>query len=196
MKKILLLPLILAALALSALAADVHPALRPPQGAKVALVVFEDLQCPDCRRAAPLLEEAARRYNIPLVRHDFPLRQHNWARRAAILARFFDARSKELGNKFRDFIFENQPEITPQNIGDYAQRFAAEHEVLLPFLVDPEGELEKKVQADVDLGYEVGIRHTPTIYVVSNAKTGTPFVEVVDRRQLFAQIDEMLRQAD
>jgi protein-disulfide isomerase len=27
--------------------------LRPPAGAKVALVEFADLQCPDCARAAP-----------------------------------------------------------------------------------------------------------------------------------------------
>src|SRR5580692_12628498 len=50
----------------------VNPALRPPKGAQVAIVVFEDLQCPDCRRAAPLVEEAARTYKIPVVRHDFP----------------------------------------------------------------------------------------------------------------------------
>ncbi|MGH9548901.1 MAG: DsbA family protein [Terriglobales bacterium] len=41
-------------------------------------MVFEDLQCPDCRRAAPLVEEAARTYKIPVVRHDFPLPMHNW----------------------------------------------------------------------------------------------------------------------
>ena len=35
-------------------AQTVDPALRPPKGAQVALVVFEDLQCPDCRRANPL----------------------------------------------------------------------------------------------------------------------------------------------
>jgi hypothetical protein len=55
----------------------VNPALRPPKGAQVAIVVFEDLQCPDCRRAAPLVEEAARTYKIPVVRHDFPLPFHN-----------------------------------------------------------------------------------------------------------------------
>ena len=47
-------------------AQNVDPALRPPKGAQVALVVFEDLQCPDCRRAAPLVEEAARTYKIPV----------------------------------------------------------------------------------------------------------------------------------
>ena len=44
-------------------------ALKPPKGYKVALVVFEDLQCPDCARAEPLLKEAEKSYKIPLVRH-------------------------------------------------------------------------------------------------------------------------------
>ena len=30
---------------------SVNPALRPPKGAQIAIVVFEDLQCPQCRRA-------------------------------------------------------------------------------------------------------------------------------------------------
>src|ERR1035438_8421288 len=48
-------------------------ALRPPAGARVAIVEFEDLECPDCGRANPLLREAAAKYKIPLLRHDFPL---------------------------------------------------------------------------------------------------------------------------
>src|ERR1700738_549366 len=89
----------------------VNPALRPPKGAQVAIVVFEDLQCPDCRRAAPLLEEAARTYKIPVVRHDFPLPMHNWSYDAAIIARYFDTQSKQMGIDFRDYIFEHQAEI-------------------------------------------------------------------------------------
>ncbi len=48
-------------------------ALRPPAGARVASVECEDLECPDCARANPLLNEAAEKYRIPRVRHDFPL---------------------------------------------------------------------------------------------------------------------------
>src|SRR5260370_369187 len=34
-------------------------ALRPPAGARVAIFEFEDLECPDCARANPLLKEAS-----------------------------------------------------------------------------------------------------------------------------------------
>ncbi|HYY68403.1 MAG TPA: thioredoxin domain-containing protein [Terriglobales bacterium] len=180
--------------AVSALARDMR-ALHPPQGARVAIVVFEDLQCPDCARANPLLEEAARTYKIPLVRYDFPLPMHNWSFQAAVLARYFDTKSQKLGDEFRDALFTHQPEITPDSLRAFAEKFAQEHKMTLPFVIDPKGELERKVRADYQLGQATGIQHTPTIYVVSNSTTGEPFVEVVDRTQLYRMIDDMLQQA-
>lgn len=190
--------LALAALALitSAMAQQgaVNPALRPPKGAQVAIVVFEDLQCPDCRRAEPLVEEAAKTYKIPLVLHDFPLPFHSWSYEAAVLARYFDTHSKTMGNEFRDYIFANQLEVTPQNLRGYAEKFAAEHKVELPFVVDPDGKLAALVNADKELGKAIKLQHTPTLYVVSNKRSGKPFVEVVDRSQLYALIDEMMKE--
>jgi protein-disulfide isomerase len=172
----------------------VNAALRPPKGAQVAIVIFEDLQCPDCRRAAPLVEEASKTYKIPVVRHDFPLPFHTWSFDAAVLARYFDTHSKALGNEFRDYIFANQLEVTPQNLRGYAEKFAAEHKVDLPFVVDPQGKLAALINADKELGKAIQINHTPTLYVVSNKRSGKPFVEVVDRSQLYALIDNMLHE--
>ena len=172
----------------------VNPALRPPKGSQVAIVVFEDLQCPDCRRATPLVEEASRTYKIPLILHDFPLPFHSWSYQAAIMARYFDTHSKAMGNEFRDYIFANQLEITPDNLRSYAEKFAAEHKVELPFVVDPGGKLAALVNADKELGKEINIQHMPTLYVVSNKRSGKPFVEVVDRSQLYALIDAMMKE--
>src|SRR5215470_19069336 len=105
MKTSRLLPFLLV-LCLPALAQGAPDVLKPPKGAQVAIVVFEDLQCPDCRRAAPLVAQAARTYKIPVVRHDFPLPFHNWSFQAAVMARYFDTHSKQLGNEFRAYIFE------------------------------------------------------------------------------------------
>jgi protein-disulfide isomerase len=170
---------------------EVNPVLKPPKGAQVAIVVFEDLECPDCRRAAPLVQEAAKTYKIPVVRHDFPLPFHKWSFDAAIIARYFDTRSKQLGNQYRDYIFEHQPEITAENLRGYSEKFAADHKVELPFVVDPQGKLAAEVTADRDLGKSIHLEHTPTIYVVSSKTQGKPFVEVVDRTQLFQLIDAM-----
>ena len=50
---------------------DASP-LKPPAGARVAIVEFADMECPDCARANPLLKEAAAQYKIPWIRYDFP----------------------------------------------------------------------------------------------------------------------------
>ena len=176
-----------------AIAQATSPALKPPKGAQVALVVFEDLECPDCARAAPLVEEAAKTYKIPVVRHDFPLQMHPWAYDAAILARYFDTHSKKIGNEFRDTVFQHQLEINKDNLHAFAEKFAAERKIDLPFVVDPQGKLAALVEADRNLGNSIGLNHTPTIYVVSNKNVGKPFVEVVDRSQLFHWIDTMKR---
>jgi protein-disulfide isomerase len=172
----------------------VNPALRPPKGAQVAIVVFEDLQCPQCRRVAPILEQASKTYKIPLVRHDFPLPMHNWSYEAAVMARYFDATSKELGNEFRDYIFANQLEINPQNLRAYAERFAGEHKVDFPFVVDPQGKFAAEVNTDRDVGRAIKLEHTPTVYVVSSRHPDKPYVEMKDASQLYALIDAMMKE--
>ncbi|HEY6350114.1 MAG TPA: thioredoxin domain-containing protein [Candidatus Angelobacter sp.] len=169
--------------------------LKPPAGAKVAVVVFEDLECPDCARAYPLVWDVANAHHIPVVLHDFPLSKHPWSFEAAIYARFFDTKSQKAGNDFRGYIYKNQPQITLENLRQFVQKFADENKVPLPFAVDPQGTLKAKVQADYALGQRIGLEHTPTIFVVGNGGPSTPFVEVVDRSQLTQIIEDMQRRA-
>jgi protein-disulfide isomerase len=172
----------------------VNPVLRPPKGSPVAIVVFEDLQCPQCRRVSPILEQASKTYKIPLVRHDFPLPMHNWSYNAAVMARYFDSISKPLGNEFRDYIFANQFEINPQNLRGYAEKFASDHKVDFPFVVDPQGKFAAEVNADRDIGKAIKLDHTPTVYVVSSRNPSKPYVEMKDASQLYQLIDAMMNQ--
>jgi protein-disulfide isomerase len=151
--------------------------LKPPPGARVAIVEWEDMECPDCARANPLLKEAAAKYNIPWVRHDFPLPMHSWSFNAAVNARWFDTKSKKLGDDYRDAVFANQVSITNPNVlAQFTQKFAQENGVAFPFAVDPQGKLAAEVKADYALGQRVGIEHTPTIWVVTANSKGAPFV--------------------
>jgi protein-disulfide isomerase len=190
----LTITLVLASSLCAAAADDVNSVLRPPKGAQVAIVVFEDLQCPQCRRVAPILEQASKTYKIPLVRHDFPLPMHNWSYDAAVMARYFDSTSKMLGNDFRDYIFSNQFEINPQNLRSYAEKFSSEHKVEFPFVVDPQGKYAAEVNADRDLGKAIKLDHTPTVYVVSSRHPERPYVEMKDSSQLYALIDAMMKE--
>jgi protein-disulfide isomerase len=171
---------------------DVPDTLRPPKGSQTALVVFEDLQCPQCGRVAPLLEQASRTYKIPLVQHDFPLPMHNWSFGAAVIARYFDTHSKELGNQFRLAVFEHQSEIvSPVAMHTFAEKFASDHKLSLPFAVDKDPKLIALVNADKDLGTSLKVDHTPTIWIVSSKHPEKPFVEVKDTTQLYVMIDAM-----
>jgi len=196
MKRVSLLVLFVFLLGTLAASAIDTSVLKPPKGARVALVVFEDLECPDCRAAEPLLEEAVNTYHIPLVRHDFPLPQHNWSFDAHVYGRFFETKSPDLREQYFRYIYANQPSITKQNLRGMTERFADQHKVALPLFVDPTGKLAAEVRAQFALGQRVGVDHTPTIYVVSDVQRGTPFVEVADRSQLFQMIDQMIRQAN
>ncbi|MGA2807213.1 MAG: thioredoxin domain-containing protein [Terracidiphilus sp.] len=168
-------------------------ALKPPAGARVALVEFEDMECPDCGRANPLLKEAAAKYHIPWLRHDFPLPMHAWSFNAAVNARWFDTRSKALGDEYRDEVFANQISIVnPDQLRQFTEKFAQSHGVALPFAIDPQGKLAAEVKADYALGQRIGIEHTPTIWVVTANSKGAPFVEVVDRSKLYQLIDQAI----
>jgi protein-disulfide isomerase len=169
--------------------------LRPPPGARVAIFEFEDLECPDCARAYPLLKEAAAKYDIPWVKHDFPLPFHVWSFQAAVNARWFDSKSKKLGDDYREAVFADQPNIaTLDDLHNFTEKFADDHKVALPFVIDPQGKLAAEVKADYALGQRIGIEHTPTIWVVTNKTGGNapPFVEVVDRTKLYDIIDQAL----
>jgi len=189
--------ILLAALALSAytLAADASQ-LKPPPGARVAVVMFEDLQCPECARAYPLVMDAASAHKVPVVLHDFPLPRHNWSFEAAVWARFFESTSPALGHDFRRFIYANQAQISRDNLQQWVKRFADQNGSPVPLVVDPEGNLAEKVKSDFALGQRLGVEHTPTIWVVSNDSSLPPLVEEVkDREQLGQMIESMLKKA-
>ena len=166
-------------------------ALKPPAGARVAIIEFEDMECPDCARANPLLRDAAAKYDIPWVRHDFPLPMHPWSFQAAVNARWFDTKSKKLGDEYRDAVFANQPSIVSLEVlRTFTEKFASDRKLALPFAIDPQGTLSGLVKADYALGQRIGIEHTPTIWVTTSQSKGAPFVEVVDRTKLYQLIDQ------
>ena len=170
-------------------------ALRPPAGARVAIVEFDDMECPECGHINPLLVQAAQKYHLPWIRHDFPLPYHAWSFQAAVNARYFDTISEALGNEYRNYIFANQISIETQpQLSVWTRSFASAHKIALPFAIDPMGRLAQLVKNDRDLGNRIGINHTPTIWIVANAPHVAPYVEVADPNKLFQVIDQVMAQ--
>lgn len=166
--------------------------LKPPAGAKIAIFKFEDLECPACAHAYPIVHAAAERYKIPIVRHDFPLQMHIWSRDAAITARYLqDKVSPQIAEEFRGAVFAAQMSIaSKEDLNNFTQKFFQTHKLNMPFVMDPSGLFAAEVNADYTLGQRIGITQTPTIWVVSQKN----WVQVTDINQLYATIDTMQAQ--
>ena len=166
--------------------------LKPPAGAKVAIFTFEDLECPACARAYPMVQGAIEHYKIPLVRHDFPLRMHLWSFDAAVNARYLqDKVSPKTAEEYRGAVFAAQNSIaSKEDLQNFTQRWFQTHKLTMPFVVDPQGTLTKEVQADYALGERIGLTQTPTIWVVTQKN----WIQVTDPTQLFQTIDSALAQ--
>jgi protein-disulfide isomerase len=163
-----------------------------PQSA-VRVVVYEDLQCPDCavfRRMTD--EQLLPRFGeqVAIVHKDFPLAKHAWARAAAVAGRHFAALSAELGVRYRQHVMAHLGEITPQNFREKLAAFAraqgVEPEAAVRALDDPD--LAALVERDVAEGVARGVVNTPTVFV-----NGRPFIERFSFEELAAAIDQALR---
>ena len=163
-----------------------------PTGHKVAIYEFEDLECPACAHAFPIVHAAVDKYKIPLLRHDFPLQQHTWSREAAITARYLqDKVSKEAAEQYRRDVFANQNSIgSPDDLHAYTHHWFAEHKAAgnEPFVMDPNGLFAAEVQADSRLGERIGLIHTPTIFVLYSKG----WVQVTDVAQLYTVLDNAI----
>jgi protein-disulfide isomerase len=169
----------------------IHPkdtsALHPPPGAKVAIVEFADMECPMCGMENPVILQAVEKYHVAWVRHDFPLPQHIWSFQAAVNARWFDTKSKKLGDDYRNAVFASQASIeSKDDLQKFTQRFAQQNGVGLPFVMDPQGTLTAEVKADAALANRIGISETPTAWVV----TQHGYKQITDFKNLYSMLDQ------
>jgi protein-disulfide isomerase len=150
--------------------------LKPPAGAKVAIFEFEDLECPACAHAFPIVHATAAQYKIPVVRHDYPWSFHIWSLDAAITARYLqDKVSPQLADEFRGDVFASQSRIASEDdLVAYTSAWFKSHKQTLPFVIDASGACRNEVESDRALGDRLGVSSTPCIIVV----TQTGFVPV------------------
>lgn len=168
--------------------------VKPPAGAKVAIYEFEDLECPACAHAFPIVHSAVDRYKIPLVRHDFPLQMHIWSFDAAVIARYIqDKISPQAAEEYRRAVFASQTSIASKDdLQAFTQKYFQSHGRTMPFVIDPSGLFTQEVKSDYTLGERIGLSQTPTIFVV----TQKGWIQVTDVNYLYATIDTALAQAE
>ena len=164
--------------------------LKPPAGAKIAIIVFEDLECPACAASYPIEHQASAHYNIPIVRRDFPLPGHIWSFDAAVWARYLqDKVSPKTADDYRAAMFAAQRGIaSKEDMLKFTRNFFQTHGLQLPFVPDPTGQFKKEVQADKAVGDRLGVEFTPSITVATQHE----WVHVTEVDDLYSTIDELM----
>ena len=166
--------------------------LKPPAGVKIAIIEWQDLMCPACAHAFPIVHGAIAHYNIPLYEKDFTLPGHAsfGNMEAAVWARYLqDKVSPQVADQYRGTIFNAQSSIASKSdMESFTRRFFQTHGLKMPFVADPTGELAKEVLADKALGEKLGIQYTPCIIVATQHE----WVHVTDVSQLYQTIDELM----
>jgi len=158
----------------------------------VKVLIYEDLQCSDCAHFRVLLDEKILpRYGsrVAFIHRDFPLGKHDWARPAAIAARWVSEQSNELGISVRRELLSEQDSITSQNLKqwfiDYAYRNHLDPKGIVDALSDQR--LDALVDQDRQSAVARGISRTPTVYI-----GGVAFVETIIYDELARALDEAL----
>ena len=155
--------------------------------------MFKVLNCVPCAREYPVVMNATNRTEVPVGMREFPPLSTKWplSNAAAVYADFFDDKSLRLGMDFRGYIFQNQSQVTRDNLSQYAQHFADENKVELPVALDPQGKYHDELLADVALGERLGVKQLPTVFVIGNSEKPTRFDGYVDGLTLEAAIRAM-----
>jgi len=132
-------------------------------GAPVQLVVFEDFQCPFCRRTAAVLPDVLETFDdeVSLVFKHFPLRQHEHARAAALAA----TAAKQQGKfwEMHDALFEHQASLDDDRIREIAADIGLDMEQFERDIESPK--IVAIVDEDIEDGRRAELPGTPTIYI-------------------------------
>ena len=142
-----------------------------PANAKVTIVVFSDFECPYCREFAKTLRNnVPQKYpnDVRVVFENFPIESiHPWAFDAAE-AGLCLANEKPAGFwAFHDWIFQQQGEVTPQNVKEKVTAFAQEQNVpaagFAACLNSPQ--TAAAIRESIKKARELQIQQTPSLFL-------------------------------
>jgi len=150
------------------------PLLVPNEGAAVVVVKFNDYQCPPCRQTfmeyKPIFAKWAKQQpgKVRYVTRDYPLERqcnafvnqdlHPAACEAAVAVRL--AREKGKAEAMEDWLFANQPSLSPASVRSAVATVAG--------VTDFDARFEKTlelVKADIAQGSALKVSGTPTFFM-------------------------------
>jgi protein-disulfide isomerase len=166
-----------------------------PSDAPVTIVEFGDLECPSCRAEAPLLRQLIPDLfpnQVRVVFKDYPLESiHPWARAASIAGRCVFRQDPRAFWKFFDWDYENQDDITVENLKSKVLGWAAGNGInsaQLGSCIDSKA-TDEEVAQNISEGKAAGVRGTPTLFVngVKSPSIQLPGLQQMIQKELAAR---------
>jgi protein-disulfide isomerase len=155
--------------------------VRGARGAKVKVVEFADFECPYCSRAAESMKEIEKRYGdkIEVSYRHFPLRSmHPNAQRASEVAVCAGEQGKFW--EMHDELYGAQQDLEAAvgaGLGAHAQKLQLDETKLTECLSS--GRAAQIVEADFQLGNELGVEGTPSVFVNGRQVPGGATVDAL-----------------
>lgn len=142
-----------------------HSPIRGKKDAPITIVSFEDFQCPFCARFRPALKEVLDAYpnEVNFIIKHFPLGFHQNAKPAAKAA--FAAGEQGKYWEMTDLLLENFSSLSSEKIQEIAKSLKLKMKKFNKALKNNDAKYEEWINADMELGQEIGVRGTPTFYI-------------------------------
>jgi len=111
----------------------------------------------------PVLEQVLEKYpqEVKIAFKNFPLRNHQFAMKAAVAALAAESQGKFW--EFHDLLFKNYNQLNDQKIQEIALAIGLNQEEYEKKKNDPA--TSRKVQQDFSDGQRAGVRGTPTVFI-------------------------------
>jgi len=163
------------------------PPSRGPANAPVTIVEFEDFECPFCKQLndtlnRDILPEYGDRVRI--VFRQFPLRDHPWARDAAVATVCAARQGNTAFWQVSNHIFAAQQRIQPATVRSEIEAFIRENPTMdwsawSGCLGDPSA--NRQIDQDIELGRRNGVDSTPTLIINGVELHGAVSADVLRR---------------
>ena len=165
------------------------PSWGAPAGeAPVALHIFSDFTCPYCAAIAPRIDRLVEELgsDIRVVFRHFPASSRPGGRSGAEAAAC--AHRQGGFDTFHDTLFQNQDLVAQEAFAQAAEAAGLDPDGLARCI--SAGDSFQDVQGDLELGFTLGVRSTPTSFV-----NGRPLLGAVEYATLRAVVEEELARA-
>jgi len=147
--------------------------------APLSLVMFSDMECPQCKAEVESLRKnlpAAFPTQVRVYFMDFPLSSlHPWASQAAVTGRCVLQQGGPQFWSYIDWIYANQGDIKLDNLRAKAEQFAKDDKLdLMSFghCMDNPANVTAEVDKEIAIARSLRINETPTIFLNGRKLTG------------------------